>query len=104
MKIRMFIFILIICSFGLYTAVCNADEYNWPQWRGPNSDGISNETDWNPEALAGGPKILWKVNLGTGYSNVVIQDDRLYTMGMYNMPGTKQPKYILPTEPPTTDA
>ena len=57
-----------------------ADEFDWPRWRGPNGDGISLETDWDPEALSGGPKILWKVNVGWGHSNVAIQDNRLYTM------------------------
>jgi outer membrane protein assembly factor BamB len=40
------------------------------------------ETDWNPEALAGGPKILWKANVGMGHSNVSIKDNHLYTMGV----------------------
>jgi hypothetical protein len=30
--------------------------FDWPRWRGPNGDGISKETDWNPRALAGSPK------------------------------------------------
>jgi outer membrane protein assembly factor BamB len=58
------------------------DEFDWLRWRGPNGDGISIETDWNPEALVGGPKILWNVEVGVGYSNVVIKDNRLYTMGV----------------------
>ena len=56
-------------------------EVGWPRWRGPNGDGISTETDWDPKALADGPKILWKANVGLGYSNVVIRDNRLYTIG-----------------------
>ena len=55
--------------------------YNWPRWRGPNGDGVSKETDWNPQALAGGPKVLWNRDIGPGYSNVVIQSNRLYTIG-----------------------
>jgi outer membrane protein assembly factor BamB len=39
------------------------------------------ETGWNPEALAGGPKILWNVDVGIGVSNVVINNNNLYTMG-----------------------
>ena len=66
--------------FGITPVLANADNYDWPRWRGPNGDGISNETDWNPEALAGGPKILWKVDIGAGHSNVAIKDNRLYTM------------------------
>jgi outer membrane protein assembly factor BamB len=40
------------------------------------------ETDWDPEALARGPKIIWKVDVGMGHSNFAIKDNRLYTMGM----------------------
>jgi outer membrane protein assembly factor BamB len=56
------------------------EEPSWPQWRGPNRDGISDESDWDPEALAGGPRLLWHVNIGQGHSNVAITEGRLYTM------------------------
>ena len=53
---------------------------DWPQWRGPNRDGISKETGllktW-PEA---GPKVLWKAPSGDGYSGIVVANGRLYTM------------------------
>ncbi len=62
-------------------AGCSKKEAGWPRWRGPNGDGISTETDWDPTALTGGPKILWSVDVGLGYSNVVIKNNCLYTMG-----------------------
>jgi outer membrane protein assembly factor BamB len=55
---------------------------DWPGWRGPNGNGIASETDWSPEALRGGAKILWRVNVGRGHSNVAILGGRLYTMGL----------------------
>jgi len=58
-----------------------ADDLGWPRWRGPNGDGISMETGWDPKALEGGPKIVWKTNVGLGYSNAVIKGKYLYTMG-----------------------
>jgi outer membrane protein assembly factor BamB len=39
------------------------------------------ESDWDPDALAGGPNILWSVDLGKGHSNVAIKDNYLFTMG-----------------------
>ena len=68
-----FLILLVSCS--------KTEEIGWPRWRGPNGDGISTETDWDPEALSEGPKILWKVNVGMGHSNFAIKDNRLYTMG-----------------------
>jgi outer membrane protein assembly factor BamB len=81
MKTRTLIFSLFLLLSGIITVHGNADDFDWPRWRGPNGDGISNETDWNPEALAGGPNILWKMDIGVGYSNVVIADNILYTSG-----------------------
>jgi outer membrane protein assembly factor BamB len=54
------------------------DGSNWPQWRGPNLDGISQETGWSVE---GKTEPLWEKNVGLGYSTVSIQDGRLYTVG-----------------------
>jgi outer membrane protein assembly factor BamB len=55
---------------------------DWPQWRGPNRDGVSKETgllkNWPKE----GPKLHWTYrDAGLGYSCPAIVGDRLYTMG-----------------------
>ncbi|UCF96691.1 MAG: PQQ-like beta-propeller repeat protein [Spirochaetaceae bacterium] len=54
---------------------------DWPQWRGPERNGISSETNWDSKTLARGPRILWKVNVGLGYSSVAVRGNLLYTMG-----------------------
>lgn len=54
---------------------------DWPCWRGPANNGISTETSWSPAALAQGAKVLWRGNVGNGYSAPAIKGDRLYTMG-----------------------
>ncbi len=59
-----------------------ADARDWPQWRGPNRDGISAEqnllTQWPEE----GPSVAWKgTGLGEGFSSVSVAGDRVYTMG-----------------------
>jgi outer membrane protein assembly factor BamB len=54
---------------------------DWPQWRGPDRNGISAESDWDPSALTKGPRILWRTNVGLGYSGVAVKGDLLYTMG-----------------------
>ena len=82
MKTRTLIFILLILLFVIHAGLVNAEDFDWPRWRGPNGDGISTETAWNPEALNRGPKIMWKVNVGLGHSNVAIKDNFLYTMGL----------------------
>jgi outer membrane protein assembly factor BamB len=54
---------------------------DWTRWRGPDANGITGETDWNPRALAGGAKIVWQADVGTGHSSVAVRGSRLYTMG-----------------------
>ncbi len=53
---------------------------DWPQFRGPSLDGISAETDLLPSWPASGPKELWRVPLGEGYSGISVVGDRAYTL------------------------
>ena len=54
---------------------------DWPQWRGPNRDGTTQESAWRATALADGPKVVWRKDVGVGYSAVSIKGKFLYTMG-----------------------
>src|SRR2546421_13080481 len=55
----------------------------WPQWRGPNRDGISKETGLLKQWPANGPPLVWKANgAGQGYSTLSVANGRLYTMGL----------------------
>lgn len=71
--------LLIVLVLHLFSGPAAADD--WPHWRGPHRNGVSNETDWNPHALSNGPNIAWTTNVGEGYSAVSVQDGRIYTMG-----------------------
>jgi hypothetical protein len=59
-----------------------ADSPSWPCWRGAGHDGVSTETGWDPLTLKDGARVLWKADVGAGYSDVAIRGGRLYTMGM----------------------
>ncbi|OAI54535.1 hypothetical protein AYO44_14730 [Planctomycetaceae bacterium SCGC AG-212-F19] len=52
----------------------------WPQWRGPNRDGVSPEkgllTAWPPE----GPRVVWKVGTGAGYSSPAVAGGRVFLL------------------------
>jgi outer membrane protein assembly factor BamB len=59
---------------------------DWPQWRGPERDGISRERALLKQWPAGGPKLLWQVNdIGDGYSTPVVVGTRLYLMSNRGM-------------------
>jgi hypothetical protein len=56
---------------------------DWPQWRGPNRDGISKETGLLKQWPENGPPLVWKAaGAGTGYSSLAISNGRIYTIGL----------------------
>jgi outer membrane protein assembly factor BamB len=59
---------------------------DWPGWRGPNRDGISQETGLLKEWPEGGPRLLWKAPqpVGEGFSGPAVVGKILYTMGDIN--------------------
>jgi len=62
------------------SVVAPAAEGSWPQYRGPARDGISQEVGILKSWPSTGPKMLWSVPIGTGYSGISSVGDRLYTM------------------------
>ncbi len=52
------------------------------QWRGPNRDGIYNETGLLKVWPENGPELLWHFDgLGEGHSSAAVTSDRIYTAG-----------------------
>lgn len=55
---------------------------DWPQWRGPNRDGLSKETGLLKNWPASGPDLAWKAKgFGVGYSSVAVVNGLIYTLG-----------------------
>ena len=62
---------------------------DWPQFRGPNRDGISQEKGLLKQWPANGPRRVWLFsNAGLGYSSFAVVGQQLFTMGSRN--GTEQ--------------
>jgi outer membrane protein assembly factor BamB len=78
MKIRNRFARITLSALALSISVTAKD---WPQWRGPDRNGISEETDWLAQWPDEGPEILWKGNVGLGYSSFVVANGRAYTAG-----------------------
>lgn len=68
-------------SLVIACAVFSTQAADWPRFRGPNQDGISKETGLDAKALEGGAKLLWKTNVGTGFSSITVANGRVYSMG-----------------------
>lgn len=54
---------------------------DWPQWRGPQRNGISAETGWGDTWPGDGPPVAWRAKVGLGYSSFVVAAGRAYTLG-----------------------
>lgn len=52
----------------------------WPQWGGPNRDFHSPATGLAEEWPEAGPRKIWERALGAGYSSIVADGGRLFTM------------------------
>src|ERR1043166_3417384 len=73
---------IIFSVLGLLLASAHVFGADWPQWRGPNRDGISKETGLLKTWPKEGPKLRWEVkDIGSGYSTPAVVGDRLYLMG-----------------------
>jgi len=60
----------------------SSPEPDWPQWRGPRRDGISDEKGLLSSWPDGGPELLWKIDgLGKGWSCPIIVGQRIYITG-----------------------
>jgi len=62
-----------------HTGIALADD--WPHFRGPGYDNISDESRWSPTALEPEPQIAWKTDIGIGYSGPAVVGDAVYVMG-----------------------
>ena len=77
---KMLISTCLLISLNTLTAYGDAP-INWSRWRGQNGNSVSDETGWNPRKLMPEPEIVWRANVGHGYSSLCIQGKHLYTMG-----------------------
>lgn len=70
-------FFVVLCFAVVHTVQAR----DWPQWRGPDRNGISAETGLLKEWPQEGPKLLWELkDIGSGYSTPAVVGDRLYLL------------------------
>ena len=82
MKIRLLLLAVAWFAADSLSAVA-AD---WPQWRGPQRNGISDERGLLKQWPADGPKLVWQAKeIGDGYSTPSVVGDRVYLMSNKGM-------------------
>ena len=72
---------VLICVLATAIAAATACAADWPNWRGPDHNGISAESDWMTSWPAAGPPVAWRANVGTGFSSFCVAAGRVYTAG-----------------------
>lgn len=81
------IFIRFLCNSSILLMIVTAVRADdWPRWRGPKGSGLSEEANWNGEALKNGPSIVWETNVGKGHSSFSVKGDFLLTTGNRMVP------------------
>jgi outer membrane protein assembly factor BamB len=54
---------------------------DWPQWRGPSRNGLSQETGLLAEWPKGGPRLVWQLkDIGDGYATPSVVGSRIYML------------------------
>jgi outer membrane protein assembly factor BamB len=71
---------MILLAMAIPGAGADDSIHDWPQWLGPNRDGVWRETGLVDKFPAGGPKVVWRAPIGGGYSGPAVAGERLYVM------------------------
>jgi len=75
-----------IAALLLGLSVNSFAQTDWPQWRGPERTGISQEKGLLKQWPKEGPKLLWQVSdIGDGYSTPSVVGTRIYLMSNRGM-------------------
>jgi outer membrane protein assembly factor BamB len=88
--VRRFALVLLgLLSAAVVAESLKADD--WPQWLGPQRDGVWRETGILKQFPAAGPKIVWRTPLGAGYAGPAVAGGKVYVMDRVLPTGTTNP-------------
>ncbi|MBI4324461.1 MAG: PQQ-like beta-propeller repeat protein [Chloroflexi bacterium] len=76
---------------GLLAIVHPSLADDWPQWLGPQRDGVWRETGLLEEFPAGGPVVRWRTSIGAGYAGPAVAKGRVYVADRRLAEGTRNP-------------
>src|ERR1043165_953531 len=93
-RITLALVVLTVAGLSIFSATASAG--NWPQWRGPDGSGISNEknlpSEWSPTK-----NIKWKTAIeGRSHSSPIVWGNRVFLTTAVEgavVPGAKAVKH-----------
>jgi outer membrane protein assembly factor BamB len=81
--------ILIALTVLIFAPVARADD--WPQFLGPERDGVWREAGLIDAFPVGGPTVKWRKPVGIGYAGPAVANGKLYLLDRYLGDGQKNP-------------
>lgn len=79
---RLLIIFLTLLLAAVSTGAPPPSITDWPQWRGPERNGLSKDTGLLKQWPATGPSVVWKADgLGEGYGSLALKGDRIFAQG-----------------------
>jgi outer membrane protein assembly factor BamB len=83
MKCRFVMILVFAAGMAVVAAGQSGTGSDWPQWRGPDRTGLSQETGLMQQWPAAGPPVVWATtNLGEGYGSMAVAGDRVFLQGL----------------------
>src|SRR5260370_22967278 len=64
---------------------------DWPQWLGPQRDGVWPESAIVEKFPASGPKVKWQKPIGGGYAGPAVAGGKVFVTARVLAPGAKNP-------------
>jgi outer membrane protein assembly factor BamB len=83
-QIKLFIQVIV-----LYVCIPNIYAQDWPQYLGPNRNGVSDQKNILRTWPQQGPEVQWTVNIGIGFGGPVIKDGKVYLLDRDDKVGDK---------------
>ena len=80
---KVLIRLLILLPFSLHTLSAekqSTNTHSWPQWRGPDRDGlIAKNAPWPKKIDSTSLKQSWRIEMGKGYSGPIVSDKLVFS-------------------------
>ncbi|MEC7564864.1 MAG: PQQ-binding-like beta-propeller repeat protein [Planctomycetota bacterium] len=93
-------FVVVLTSALILLVTMEAHAEDWTQWLGNRRDGVWRESGILEKFPEGGPKLLWKTSIGSGYSGPSISNGRVYVMDRIESGDSRTAKDLHEGNPP----
>jgi outer membrane protein assembly factor BamB len=85
---------------ALFNVAGQARADDWPQWLGPQRDGVWRETGIVDKFPEGGPPVRWRSPVASGYAGPAVGEGKVVVTDRVLAKGTKNPKERFPSRAP----